>query len=388
MPPTLAHWVGLPGPSKVVEAVRARAERGHSTDRGTLACDLDAQERRQVARLLGNRWEVSGRPVRLQDLAARIGELSPLRLAELVGGPITTRADRRSRARAEAEARTADALSALTTAGVDDRSARTWLAENPRSTGIADQVARVWRAIPGEPVPLAQLAADVCGDAHALDADRPLGRAAARLAGIVHGVEGAARSGPARRAAWRAVGVLCNEVSSRVLTLNLSLIGNASAAAMSTAARGEPIWLTLRSLAGDWRPAEAGPVFVCENPAIVEAAADRVGARCRPLVCTDGIASMAALELIRGLDRAGCRIRARADFDQAGLVILDQVRDAAPGMSPWRFDAASYRAARGGWPASIRPEDLTAACTVEPVHEERLLATLLEDLADIGAEGL
>ncbi|WP_051300329.1 DUF2399 domain-containing protein [Actinomadura rifamycini] len=344
---------------------------------------LDPGERKQVARLLGNRWEVSGRPVRLQDLAVRLDGLSPLDLAEEVHGPVTTRAGSRARARAEAEARRRKALDALAAAGVAARAAETWLAENPRFATVADQVAAVWRALPGEPVPLAQFAADVCDDAHALDADRRLGRAVARLAAVVHGLDGPARSGPAWRAAWRSIGVLCNEVSSRVLTMNLRLTGTAACVALSAAVRGEPTWLTLRSLAGDWRPAAACEVFVCENPAIAEAAADRLGPHCPPLVCTDGIASMAALELIRGLDRAACRIRARADFDRAGLVIMDQMRGAAPAMSPWRFDASSYRAARGGWPASVEPDDLAGACTAAPVHEEKLLAVLLDDLSAV-----
>lgn len=377
LPPNLAAWVRLPGPSKIVDAIRSRAERGRSTDKGPLACDLDRHERRQVGRLLGNRWEVSGRPVRLQDLAAVLDGLSPLRLAELTGGPIVTRAEVKARARAETESRAAAAMDALTSAGVEAGVAQTWLADGSRPVDLAVPVAHVWKALPADSVPLAQLAADTLHDAHALDSDRALGRAVARLAAVAHGLERPARSGPAWRAAWRAVGVLCNEVSSRVLTLNLPLTGTAPAAALSMAVPGEPVWLTLRSLAGDWRPTVTGPVHVCENPAIVEVAADRIGRRCRPLICTDGTASAAALELVRGLAQAGCEIRARADFDQAGLVIMDQIRGVAPSAIPWRFDLPSYEAA-GGRPSAER---LSAACATDPVHEERLMAALLDDLS-------
>lgn len=121
-------------------------------------------------------------------------------------------------------------------------------------------------------------------------------------------------------------------------------------------------------------------MFVCENPNIAEVTADRLGAGSRPLICTDGTASAAALELIRGLEAAGCEIHARADSDQAGVVIMDQIRGAAASMVPWRFDLPSYEAALGAGLA-LSPPRLTNACLVRPVHEERLLADLLADLS-------
>lgn len=57
---------------------------------------------------------------------------------------------------------------------------------------------------------------------------------------------------------------------------------------------GEPQRLTLRELAnGALLPLADEPLFVCENPSVVAAAADRLGSRCRPLVCTEGIPSTA-----------------------------------------------------------------------------------------------
>ncbi len=270
LPAHLAAWARLAGPAKVIAAIRARAERGHSTLKGSLSCSLNEDERKQVGRLLGNPWNVSGKPVRLQDLAAALDGLSPLRLAELVGGPVALRADERAREKAEAEGLVSSAREALSAAGLDEQSIEVWLAENPRSVGIADQVSFIWKALPVEPVQLAQFAADMCHDAHALDDDQSLGRAVARMAAVVHGLERPQRSGPSWRAAWRAIGILCNEVSSRVLVLNLPLDGSAAAVALSAAAPGEPVWLTLRSLSGVWRPAFTGSVFVCENPTIVE----------------------------------------------------------------------------------------------------------------------
>lgn len=380
LPPHLADWAALPGPAKVIKAVRTRAEAGHSTVKGSLACTLDDSERKDVGRLLGNRWVVSGRSVRLQDLAAALPGLSPLELAERVGGKVTVRAEQRAAQTAEAEALRASARLALTGAGIDPDVIGSWLAENGRYLDLAGLVADVWRALPAEPIQLATLAARTCQNAHALDDDQPVGRAVARLAAAVHGLERPSRSGPAWRAAWRAINVLCNEVSSRVLVLNLRLTGPAAAAALSTATPGEPVWLTLRSLSGVWRPAFSETVYVCENPTIVEAAADRLGATCPPLVCTDGTASAAALDLISRLANAGCEIRARADFDRAGLVIVEQTRSVAPQLTPWRFDLDTYRQALGS-ESMTDLADLAAACVTQPIHEEALLPALLDDLS-------
>ncbi len=102
--------------------------------------------------------------------------------------------------------------------------------------------------------------------------------------------------------------------------------------------------------------------------------------RCPPLICTDGIASAAALDLIRTLAEAGCEIHARADFDTPGHVVMDQIRSVAPQMIPWRFDIISYRAAAGSM-SEPDSRDLAAACANRPIHEETLLPQLLEDLS-------
>ncbi|OLR90303.1 hypothetical protein BJP25_02730 [Actinokineospora bangkokensis] len=239
---------------------------------------------------------------------------------------------------------------------------------------------------------LAQLAADTVHDAHALDADRQLGRGVARLLAIEHDLPRPQRAGRAWRAAWTAAGVACDGVSSRVLALNLPLTGESPAARLCVAAPGEPVWLTLRSLTGSWT-ASASDVFVCENPTIAEAAADALGLTCPPLVCTDGIASGAALDLLAGLAIAGCTIHARADFDPAGFTIADQVLSVAPDALSWRFNARTYAEERGLSGHHDAPEDLAAAVAGLrvaydlarlPVHEERVLTLLLSDLA-VGA---
>ena len=174
----------------------------------------------------------------------------------------------------------------------------------------------------------------------------------------------------------------------------MTLSGTAWAARLCSVAHGEPVWLTLRSLRGDWAT-EARTVYVCENPTVVEAAADALGLACPPLVCTDGIAAGAAIELIAGLARHHCDLRIRADIDFAGFTIIEQILAVAPAAQLWRFDLPTY-AETLGVQLSENPPPTSVAGTVEAlrnvydasrksVHEERILNTLLNDLASENA---
>ncbi|RKT83600.1 TIGR02679 family protein [Saccharopolyspora antimicrobica] len=400
LPPGIAEWAGLPGPAAVLAAVHTRARRGHRTETGTLtALSLTTEQRHQVALVLGTGWELSGRPVRLQDLAAKLSEhdLTVRSLVEsLRGEAIEPDRVRHERARDVADAERARTVETLTAVGVDPSDVDQWLAAGglPRPgtgalQGLAVQVAAVIAHLHqvDAGIRLAQLAADVLHDAHALDSDQPLGRATARLLAIAHGFPRPQRAGRAWRAAWASAGVVCDGVSSRVLVLNLPLTGDSPAARLCAAAPGEPIWLSLRTLTGTWS-VPALDVFVCENPTVAEAAADALGARCPPLVCTDGIASGAALDLLAGLVAAGCVLHARADFDPPGFTIADQVLSVAPQSRSWHFDARTYARECGLTGEHDAAQDLMPALTAlravyadTPVHEERVLAMLLTDLA-------
>ncbi|WP_081769339.1 TIGR02679 domain-containing protein [Nocardia nova] len=93
---------------------------------------------------------------------------------------------------------------------------------------FAERVLRTWHALPepGTDTRLAQLAATVFDNAHALDYREDLGRAVGRLIAHVHDLPRASRPGRDWRAAWAAAGVRRDGVSSRVLTLNLPLRGD------------------------------------------------------------------------------------------------------------------------------------------------------------------
>lgn len=402
LPTGLEDWAKRPGSAKLLEAVRIRARRGHRTESGTLtSLRLNRAERHDVGLLIGSQWEVSDRAVRLQDLASSLAEfdLTVRHLVELVDGhPIVPDRTLRDAHATAAADETAAVVATLRGCQLDEAVIRTWLAGPglpARGTGelaaIADEVATVWRRLPTHPetIRLAQLAAQTHNDAHALDADQRLGRAVARLAALISDLEPPQRAGTSWRAAWASVGVRCDGVSSRVLVLNLPVNGDAPAASQCRKAAGEPIWLTLRALSGPWRPIRC-VVYVCENLTVVETAADALAAHCPPLVCTDGMPSGAALDLISGLSAAGCSIRYRADFDPAGFVIADQIRGVATSAQPWRFDAATYLSALG---IEDQPQDpshasLRAAYDRHQIviHEERLLDHLVKDLRSHAAD--
>jgi uncharacterized protein (TIGR02679 family) len=84
------------------------------------------------------------------------------------------------------------------------------------------QVGAVLLRLPCRGMPIGRLAAECCGDAHALDEGRPAGTlalsAARALAGLPFAAEGTADS---RRSAWAAVGIHLDDLSSLVLCLGL-----------------------------------------------------------------------------------------------------------------------------------------------------------------------
>lgn len=373
-------WAARPGPSKVLAVARSRAERGGQLARGSLRVPLSPQERKDVGALLGVDWVASGRDVSvaaLRDaLTARGTTIVDLLAAT---GPLRDRRAEKARAHALADAERAHARSMLEAAGIDGANAAVVLARRGAPTAgtgelrrLAEHVAKTWTALPG-PAPsprvaLAVLAVDLFGDPHALDRSTILGRTVARLAiGTTRDV-GQTPDDIGRadtwRAAWDAVGVDTDTVSSTVLVLNLPLDGHARAAHLTCAAGAEPVWLTLRSLDGEWRPQPAvTDVWVCENPTILEAAATDLGARCPPLVCTFGRPSSASIRLLRHLGRSGVRVHVRADDDRAGQSIVAQLLASVPGAQLWRF--------------TPRPPD---DASHDPRYEEQLLRTLHADL--------
>ncbi|MFD3509298.1 TIGR02679 domain-containing protein [Nocardia sp. NPDC058666] len=386
-PDGLREWAALAGPQRVLHAVRRRVHRGGQLSSGPLKVELSAEQRRQVARLLGTKWEVSGRAVTVTALGQALSEHG-FGIAEFVemldGAPLPVRREVAAAEQAIVAAEQQLALTTLRTAGLSEPIVEAWLASpaSPRAgTGacadLAEQIARVWPLLPwaGQGKRLGQVAAEATNNAHALDYDTELGRAVARLIAATAGTARPNRPGREWRAAWLSAGVRCDTVSSRVLTLNLPLDITARARP------GVPVWLTLRDMLGQWR-FEPIPrqVFVCENPTVVEAAADELGPDCAPLICTDGIPALAAIDLLTGTAEAGVAVRTRADVDRAGFVIVSAVRSAAPDAELWRFDPVTY----AGHFGVAAPEAATLRQLWErhgrDLHEEAILGLLLDDL--------
>ena len=367
VPGYLLAWARLPGPARLLAEVRRRRERGWRGDRGEVSLDWSPSERRDIGRFLNADWRESGRGVRAaelrQGLRAHGAGLDELLVA--LGGPLRDLRGERAEAEQARESDRAAGLALLRGAvgdWGDDLTvvARGILQPAPSWALLAGEVADVLAATGEEPRRLAELAAALFRDPHALDRSTPLGRACVRSLELRRAVtEGGSYRDPLEdaqlwSAAWAGAGVICDAVSAQVLVLNLPLTGNAPAVRLCHAAPGEPVWLTLRSLRGAWELARGAEVFVCENPTVLEAAADRHGAASRPLVCTFGLPSQAAWELLTGLGEVRCHVR--ADGDVVGWRIVKQLRDRLPGALTWRM-----------------PEGCTA-------YEEELLEDLLSDL--------
>lgn len=207
---------------------------------------------------------------------------------------------------------------------------------------IAAQLTRLADALPAEAQVVGVLAAKLFGDAHALDARTPLGTLggglAAALGGATLGV-----GAQARRDAWASVGVIVDELSSWVLTLGLPG-GTESPTARALAAMAEtaqPVVLTYRQLAMDAVGAVPPVVYVCENPAVVSAAADRRSVNSCALVCLNGQPGAAAFRLLSQLVEGGAELQYHGDFDAGGMAIARSLARRVPWRS-WRFSAPDY----------------------------------------------
>jgi uncharacterized protein (TIGR02679 family) len=244
---------------------------------------------------------------------------------------------------------------------------------------LCGQAATVLQALPGQGQPRARLAAQILGDAHALDDGQPV--ATLVLCVLRQGAGVIADS--SNRSLWAGAGISVNELARPVLTLNLGPVG-------------EPTYWSLRHLlrqAHPW-PVAGRTVFVCENPNLVAIAADELGAACAPLVCTDGMPGAAQRTLLTQLARAGALLRYHGDFDWPGIGIANHVL-AIHGAAPWRMSAQDYwQATRWVPPAPLQGTAVEASWDVElaaamqaarqAVAEESLVDSLLGDLAPPG----
>jgi uncharacterized protein (TIGR02679 family) len=258
---------------------------------------------------------------------------------------------------------------------------------------LMDDAIRVLRD-PREEVLLAHLAAACAGDSHALDRGQPLATLCLRAITALHGIDGQRGAGE-RRQAWAAIGVIIDDLSAPVLVFNLTASDNSPLGSLLELQRQQiqPAFLTYRQLHGSHSFAPLDPamrvIFICENPSIVSAAAREIGPLCRPLVCTNGQPASATHLLLSQLREAGAELRCHADFDWAGLRIIDQLVQ-QHGAIPWRMNAEDYHAIQGTVP--LDAQSFTTAwepalgdalrARGKAVYEEQLIRTLLDDLRE------
>lgn len=237
---------------------------------------------------------------------------------------------------------------------------------------LLQQAHVVLQRLPAQGLTRAQLAADALGNSHALDNGQAV--ATVVLAALQHGAstdeqeqstseeatdeaDGARRPSERVRDIWARSGVLVNELARPALFLNLPVCTPSN----MPATPGEPSYLSLRRLLRTppaWDVADQ-IIYVCENPNIVSIAADRLGAACAPLVCTDGMPAAAQRVLLKQLSDAGAQLRYHGDFDWAGIHIANNVMKLCR-CGPWRFGSEHYLQALETAPPKDRDLEETA----------------------------
>jgi uncharacterized protein (TIGR02679 family) len=404
----------------LVRRVRDRLEGGRPLTGAVTLDDATVEQRRAVERLTG-RPPRSGTSLSVSlpevDRVLRESGAAPGGLAEAVvrlTGPVRDL----SRDRADTASAWAAAFAPVdeAVAGWAELTAwRGWLdatgvvrrlAPSPEAALVLlGQVAAVLRRLPSRGIPVGRLAAECCGDAHALDEGHPAGTVALSAARALSGLPFAAEVGAdARRAAWAAVGVHLDELSSLVLCLGLpgdtrTALGRVLAVQREA---GQPTALTLRQLRGHDAALSVGAVWVCENPVVIAAAADELGHGCPPLVCVSGQPSAAVWRLLDLVGASGAEFRYHGDFDWGGVRIASAVRQHVGQQQldwqPWRYDRDAYEAAAAvlAGPAATRLPQLTGEPAATPwdpgladamarrgvrVEEELSLDALLADLS-------
>jgi uncharacterized protein (TIGR02679 family) len=281
------------------------------------------------------------------------------------------------------------------------------LLENPASLGLLKRLAKrepstasrlcrraeaVLQRLPTNGITRSQLAAEALGDAHALDggqATATIVLAVCRQAipqtyddSVEETPDEERQGGERDRDIWAKVGVLVNELARPALFLNLPTSETTSYGSSP----GEPAYASLRVLLRSspaWNVA-GREVYVCENANLLSIAADRWGASCAPMVCTDGMPAAAQRCLLSQLASAGARLLYHGDFDWPGVRIGNHVMR-EHGAQPWRFCADDYEAALRATPTIAEP---LAGKAVEAVWDPALTTVMQHHRVSIAEEGL
>lgn len=382
----------------LMDRVEQRVRRGRPL-RGTVTLPTtDPDVRAAVAALLGRPLGTgASMSVRLEDvdeIVRRSGAAPDLKTAlALLRGPIPVAAEEV----AAEQARWNRALAPLDRFVRNEHAELAWFPTLLRRTGrlkmsahsataaegLVTDLVRVLGALPANGETLAAFSARVLHSAHALDAGPLRGLLQVALAGDLE------RSPDPGGHVWERVGIALDSSASSVLVhaLRFDRADTTSRSVDDLVSAGRPVPVTLGMLEQGARPL-ASAVFVCENPSVVVAAADRLGAECSPVICVRGQPSVAAQRLLRSLREAGTTIRYHGDFDWGGIRIANLVMRRY-GALPWRYrtedlvavdlPGAPLAGARveASWDSGLSP---ALEARGRRLEEEQVMDSLLADL--------
>ncbi|MCX5203126.1 TIGR02679 family protein [Streptomyces sp. NBC_00237] len=420
LPAATYTWLSQPPLHRLWAAVRTRLEANGLQATGAVRLtNLTPQEREALSLLLSRQVSRPTTTIHLAALDTRLRiSAAAMGLAETLtqlGQPLTDRRATRDTARARRTHLWSNATEALAASPLGAHPwAERWWGEIRRTGAVTRQAeptasATLHQAIHTltllfPPVPptspsvrgRGDLATQVTGSAHGLDDGTLLSRLVLRGIAHAHGADFPSDAG-GRRALWRLASVIPDEVSSTVLTYGLRPTATTwrEAALRDRADHHAETHLTLRELRTlRLTMPPRTRIHICENPRVVEAAADAGCAQ--PLVCTSGSAATVVLTLLDALAESGCTLAYHGDFDWPGIALANRVIGRYDAR-PWRMSTLEYErlAARtqtagtppllltgppvaADWDAELGPamEALSLA-----LHEEAALDTLLEDLA-------
>lgn len=378
------------------------------------------------------KWVEPGRSIAVRDVDQRLREQSIFHcsLAEAIelhrGAPIARPREEREKQIASRERAVRRCFELLPTLGISTeaytrvvgwmhaaeselRADATRWGEQPLLDGIR-AVALAFGRLPapgGAPVYLAELANEVTGDAHGLDAGRPAHALLIRALAFTFPGTGARED--RGTAAWKlnllsAAGIARDPISVRVDTFGLD--GDTPyLRELRREGIDRPFTLnTLGEIGGDVR-AWRNVAFVVENPTVLAALIKHVRQWIPDLhptlVCTNGNLNLADRALLDALVRRGAHLFYGGDFDAKGLEIAALVLARYPGAaSPWRMSGDDYRDALRTEGRALEPGAVDRAARAFPAlaaeiaargqaaHQEGLIPALSRDLSRFVLEGV
>lgn len=417
LPAATRGWLAGPGLARLWSVVRKRLEGNGVQSTGSVRLTaMSAQERNDLSLLLGKPLTGTAVTLRLDAIDARLrasaAGLGLRGVLEELGPPLT---DRRA-AREDDAAQRRHVWSSLTTSlDASPLAGQEWTrqwSDALRRTGVPrgvtpEAAVRTLRqAVQVLTVLLVpertgtrgrgELAAMATGSAHGLDDGTWLARLVQRGVALAHDTD-LPSDAAGRRALWRLASVTPDEVSSTVLTFGLCPLGEGwrEKSLRERATHHAETHLTSRDLLDLRLQLPAGTVIhICENPRVVEAAAD--AACTKPLVCTSGSAATVVLTLLDALAATGCGFAYHGDFDWPGIALANRIIRRYEAL-PWRMGSEDYerlvadsqaeavpqlaldgRPVEADWDPGLAPA-MTALGVA--LHEEATLDLLVEDLS-------